>query len=55
MALSSCVDYLLTIFCPVFVEQLKIHSSNIPQEKTDVIVKHINEGMDKFTIEKVMT
>lgn len=33
--------------------QLKIHSSNLPEAKTEVIVNHINEGMDKFTIEKV--
>jgi hypothetical protein len=48
--LVPCSHYLTCVF-----EQLKIHSSNIPQDKTDVIIKHINEGMDKFTIEKVIT
>ena len=35
------------------VLQVKIRSSNIPQDKSDIIVKHVNEAMDKFTIEKV--
>eukprot|EP01032_Pedospumella_encystans_P019274 gene19274-21916_t len=31
---------------------VKIKSSNIPQDKSDIIIKHVNEAMDKFTIEK---
>jgi hypothetical protein len=35
------------------IVQLKIHKSNVPEDKTMLIVKHVNEAMDKFTIEKV--
>lgn len=34
-------------------EQVKIQASNVPEEKTDMIVKLVNEAMDKFSIEKV--
>lgn len=32
---------------------MKVVKSNVPQDKTDMIVKQVNEAMEKFTIEKV--
>ncbi len=39
---------------PKFVwDQVKIHTADIPEEKTEKVVAKLNEAMDKFQIEKV--
>lgn len=38
---------------PFCVLQVKIHRSTIPEDKSNVIISHLNEAFDKSTIEKV--
>lgn len=33
--------------------QVKISRSTLPEEKTAIIIGHLNDALDKFTIEKV--
>ena len=33
---------------------MKVVKTNIPQDKSEIIVKQVNEAMDKFIIEKVI-
>jgi hypothetical protein len=37
----------------IFLMQLTVVKSNVPEEKTESILKHVYDAMDKFILEKV--